>query len=193
MGASCQARGVIDLAVRKVSTSAYSFSLVRLIQNSYLQLVTVHAEFEPFRKYGFWAPRAFFQMVLRVKANEARKQEAKLLQPDEEKPVAKPRKRRGKPRKNQLPVPKDQPTPGVEPVVAAQSVLGGGPVAAPKPVPKPLQGRSDDDDGEEFDLDPPSDAFDSTMASAIQDLSIMSVDPSQTGNKCADNDEGKIS
>jgi hypothetical protein len=167
-----------------------------------LQLVTVYPEFEPFRKYGFWAPRAFFQMILRVKSNEARKQEAKATeggQQEGDEPAVKPRKKRGKPRKAQPPVPEGHSALATKPIVAAQPVPQGQltleveAVAAPSAPKAPqAQNKDDDDDGEEFDLDLPSGIMDTTMASTIIDLSNMCVDPNRTGSTHTDEAEGKV-
>jgi hypothetical protein len=146
-------------------------------------------------------------MVLRVKANEARKQELVLTQQDEDKdddePVVKPRKPRGKPKKAKTPVSKDQPTVGMNPVVAAQPTPGKEPVVAAKPARKkkpvaasksvPTTSQDQDEgDGEEIDLDL-STTLDSSMLTATFDFSKMAVNSNQAGDTHKDTGEGKPS
>jgi hypothetical protein len=144
-------------------------------------------------------------MVLRVKANEARKQEQKLTEKDEDKnedePAVKPRKPRGKPKNAKSPASKDQPTSGTNPVTTAQPAVGtepaattqpaleGEPVAAPESVPRTLQDQNNDADGEEIDLDLSSGILDMTMGSVAPDLSSMFLDSNKAGS--TNEDAGK--
>ncbi|KAG9094331.1 serine/threonine protein kinase, partial [Ceratobasidium sp. 370] len=127
----------------------------RAIDLAVERLVSIHHELEPFAKYGYWAPRAFFQMILRNKSCKANTQARRALvqvgQPggaqsgpqQEAEPVAKPQKKRGRPRKVKTLAPGGQPAIEGVPVVAAQPVPQGEPaldsapvaVAAAQPVP----------------------------------------------------------
>ncbi|KAG8728421.1 hypothetical protein FRC10_004995, partial [Ceratobasidium sp. 414] len=130
----------------------------RAVDLAVQRLVGIHPELEAFAQHGYWAPRAFIQMVLRnksCKANtQARRapalegpqagagtQQAGAAAQQEAKPATKPPRKRGRPRKVKAPALEGQPAIEGVPTVVAQPVpqgepaLNGALVAAAQPVP----------------------------------------------------------
>ncbi|KAF8593995.1 hypothetical protein BDV93DRAFT_565905, partial [Ceratobasidium sp. AG-I] len=140
---SKQDDGAVDLAVRK--------------------FVAVHTEFKGFGVHGYWAPRALFQMILRVKSGKAN---STANEQEGDGSAGKPSKKR-KAKAVEAPAHAD--------VNGAQPGPNDQPVAASNPALKALQGENEDDHGEFFDLNLPDD-FDTTMRSAVIDFNNMSVD-----------------
>ncbi|KAG9074988.1 hypothetical protein FRC06_010340, partial [Ceratobasidium sp. 370] len=197
----------VDLSI------AFTRQAPRVIDLAVQKLISVHPEFEVFRKYNYWAPRAFFQLILRIKsceANKASKEPATEQEGDQ--PNAKPRKKRGKPRKAEgtvptgEPAPDNAPTPEAQPALQGQPALEDGPIIvdqparpdqtarkeelvdAAEPAPEVLQGGGESDDGECFELDVPDD-LDMTMESALADLTKMTID---SNGQDDDNDDGGV-
>jgi hypothetical protein len=177
----------------------------------------VHHELEVFRPHRYWAPRAFFQMILRVSSNEAKDAAAAAERPAQGEDAAvvamKPPKPRGRPKRVKALVPVGEPTiaappviitppvVAIQPAVAAQPApaeehAAEEPIAATQSVPKAPQiddgdDDDDDDDGEVIDIHIPDDDLDTTIATTILGLSHMSVDP-KSGFLSADNDKGNV-
>ncbi|KAG9094181.1 hypothetical protein FRC06_011083 [Ceratobasidium sp. 370] len=115
------------------------------------RLVSIHCEMEPFTKFGYWAPCAFFLLILRNKSckvnTQAKRVLAQVAHPEgaqqevaqqEAEPAVKPQKKKGQPRKVKVPAPGGQPAIEGVPAVAAQPMLQGEPACDGVPVTQPI-------------------------------------------------------
>ncbi|KAG9077110.1 hypothetical protein FS749_011034 [Ceratobasidium sp. UAMH 11750] len=161
-----------------------------VVDHAVKKLVTLHSEFEAYRKLGFWPVRAFFYQILRIWSS-------KYQAASRSKDVAKVRKRRGRPagKSSKATVPTGQPA------IADPPALEENPVATTQPAPKALQGEDGDDDAEAFDLNIPSDDEDVPEETGLLDTTMgeatkLDLNPNATVNMSCDprnddNDDGR--
>ncbi|KAG9084843.1 hypothetical protein FRC06_003872, partial [Ceratobasidium sp. 370] len=131
----CQRTRAIDMALTSTKQASGAVDLV------IRQFLTVHPEYEVWRKYGFWNIKAGIQLILRTSACEAQKMRKAPIG------VVKARKKRGKPRADGT----DPPVPAGQPALVDQPAFKGEPAAMAQVAPGAPQDEGPD--GEAFDLD----------------------------------------
>ncbi|KAG9075211.1 hypothetical protein FS749_013141, partial [Ceratobasidium sp. UAMH 11750] len=128
----------------------------RAVDLAVQRLVSIHRELEAFARHGYWAPRAFIQMVLRNKSGRANTQARKALVPEAlpvgaqpagaqqaqvpqegvqqgAEPAAKPPRKRGRPRKVKAPASGGVPTVAAQPVPVVIGQLAPAVIGQPVP------------------------------------------------------------
>ncbi|KAG9077822.1 hypothetical protein FRC06_008686 [Ceratobasidium sp. 370] len=131
----CQRTHAIDMVLTSTKQASGAVDLV------VRQFLTVHPEYEVWRKYGFWNIKASIQLILRTSACEAQKMQKAPIS------VVKARKKRGKPRANGT----DPPVPAGQPALVDQPAFEGEPAAMAQVAPGAPQDEVPD--REAFDLD----------------------------------------